>query len=232
MAISSDNSRIFGAHIRTLRKRQGLTLVEVSGRAGLAASTLSKVENGHISLTYDNLLRLADGLGVDFARLFPDPVGDGSVTGGPVGGLARLTVTRAAERPSLPAGLYGYEPLAAGMTRKIMDPTVVRVRARSLDQFGRLVSHGGEEFVYVIAGTVELHTEHYAPVRLEAGDSVYFDATMGHAYLSCSEEDATILNICAGAHGYGAILDAVRTAQNPSRSEPQSAPEAADDPVR
>ncbi len=43
-----------------------------------------------------------------------------------------------------------------------------------------------------------MHLEFYAPIRLEAGDSVYFDGRMGHAYVSVSEADAQILNICAG----------------------------------
>ena len=82
-----------------------------------------------------------------------------------------------------------------------MDPTFVRVTARSIDEFPDLIRHPGEELVYVISGVVELHAEFYAPIRLEAGDSVYYDASMGHAYVSVGEEDATILNICCGTGG-------------------------------
>jgi transcriptional regulator with XRE-family HTH domain len=212
--LASDRNRLFGRRVRALRKARGLTLVELAGASGLAASTLSKVENGHISLTYDNLIRLADGLAVDLARLI-EPAGD-SPSGAPPSGrpMARFTVTRAQERPKLPIDVYGYEPLVTGLTHKLMDPTFVRVKARQVEDFPRLIAHPGEEFVYVLSGAIEVHTEHYAPTRLEAGDCVYFDAGMGHAYVTVSEEDATILNICAGAHGSEPILEAVRNARN------------------
>lgn len=205
----ADHTRAFGQHVRRLRTARDMTLVELGAACGLAPSTLSKVENGHISLTYDNLIRLADGLAVDLARLI-----DPQAAARTPNGLARCTVTRAAERPKLPAGIYAYEPLAAGLTRKIMDPTIVRVHARAREDFYKLVSHSGEEFIFVLSGEIELHTEHYAPIRLAAGDSIYFDATMGHVYVSVSEEDATILNICAGAHGEGSILAAVEDARS------------------
>ncbi|MEQ8700407.1 MAG: helix-turn-helix domain-containing protein [Bauldia litoralis] len=208
--MASDRNRIFGRHVKALRKDRGLTLVALAGASGLAASTLSKVENGHISLTYDNLIRLAAGLGVDLARLFKPEGQAGADRPAP---SARFTVTRADDRPRLPLDVYGYEPLVAGLTSKLMDPTFVRVRARSIDEFPTLVSHGGEEFVYVLSGAIEVHTEHYAPTRLETGDSIYFDASMGHAYLTVSEEEATILNICAGAHPDQPILASVREAR-------------------
>ena len=39
-----------------------------------------------------------------------------------------------------------------------------------------VVAHGGEEFAYVLEGTVVVHTEHYAPAVLKAGESIYFDS--------------------------------------------------------
>ena len=39
-------------------------------------------------------------------------------------------------------------------------------------------SHEGEEFILVLKGLVELHTEFYEPARLEAGDSAYIDSGM------------------------------------------------------
>lgn len=194
--------------------------MELAGASGLAASTLSKVENGHISLTYDNLIRLAAGLEVDLAELFK-PNGGGADRQAP---MARYTVTRAQDRPRLPLDVYGYEPLVSGLTSKLMDPTFVRVRARHIDEFPRLVSHAGEEFVYVLSGAIEVHTEHYSPTRLEAGDSIYFDASMGHAYITVSDEEATILNICAGAHPDQPILASVREARAAAAASKKETP--------
>jgi transcriptional regulator with XRE-family HTH domain len=185
----------FGMRLRRLRQAAGLTLKDLAERAGLAISTISKIENDRMSPTYDVLLRLASGLAIDLSALLEGPAPAAPQA------LGRLDVTRAEARLKHPTGTYVYEPFATGLTRKGMDPTFVRVTARSIDEFPALIRHPGEELVYVISGTVELHAEFYAPIRLEAGDSVYYDATMGHAYISVGPEDATILNICCGTGG-------------------------------
>jgi transcriptional regulator with XRE-family HTH domain len=58
-----------GAAIRAMRKRSGLTLTELASRTGLAVSTLSKLEMGHVSASYDKLMLISKGLGVDMASL-------------------------------------------------------------------------------------------------------------------------------------------------------------------
>lgn len=185
----------FGTRLRRLRQAAGLTLKQLAERAGLAISTISKIENDRMSPTYDVLLRLAGGLAIDLSSLLEGPAPSAAR---PIG---RLDVTRASARRKHPTGTYVYEPFATGLTRKAMDPTFVTVTARSIDEFPDLIRHPGEELVYVVSGVVELHAEFYAPIRLEAGDSVYYDATMGHAYISVGTDDATILNICCATGG-------------------------------
>ncbi len=58
-----------------------------------------------------------------------------------------------------------------------------RSRAKSLDEFGDLVRHAGEEFAFVLDGAVVFHSEFYAPVVLNRGEGVYIDSNMGHAYV-------------------------------------------------
>lgn len=182
-----------GANLRRLRAEAGMSVKEMASGAGLAASTISKIESEQMSPTYDVLLKLAGGLGTDLSTLILPP----SPTGGIPQPTGRLDVTRAAERRKLPAGVYTYEPLAISLRDKAMDPTFVEVNARDISEFPELIRHPGEELVFVISGSIELHLEFYAPVRLNAGDSVYFDASMGHAYISIGQENARILNICA-----------------------------------
>ncbi len=186
----------FGAQLRRLRRSTGRTLKEVADAAGLAVSTVSKIETGRMSPTYDVLLKLARGLDIDMTTLLNGPKPEVATAR-----MGRLDVTRASERKHHPTGAYVYEPLGTGLTLKEMDPTFVTVTARSIDDFDELIRHPGEELVFVLSGAVELHAEFYAPIRLEAGDSVYYDAGMGHAYISVSDEDATILNITAGMKG-------------------------------
>ena len=174
-----------GVRVRELRKSRGWTLEQAAQQAGLARSTLSKIENGQMSPTYDALKKLAVGLQISFPQLFTPPVKD-QVNG-------RMTLTKSGEGAAHITTTYEHELLADGLTKKQMLPYRARVRARSIDEFDGWVRHDGEEFLYVLTGVVRLYTEFYEPIDMRRGDSAYYDASMGHNVISISEEDATIL---------------------------------------
>lgn len=171
--------------VRTLRLRAGLTLNELSRNAQVAASTISKIESGQLSPGYDVILRLAEGLGVDVAELFKP-----AVAAAPTG---RRGVTRKGQGQVHDAGRYAYEALAGDVARKDFLPLVATIKARSRDEWSELPAHEGEELVYVLSGRVIVYSEHYEPLELDAGDSVYFDSRSGHALVSSSPQDAQIL---------------------------------------
>jgi len=200
-----------GDHIRSVRKRLGLTLAELGERTGLAVSTLSKLEKGHVSLSYDKLMLLSRGLGVDMAELLLDAgTGGGSgpaPSGPPPGGGGRRVVQRAGEGQAVQTRCYGQLYLAAELLNKRFTPMIAEVHARTMDEFraefGDFIRHPGEEFAYVLEGAVAFHTELYAPVILQAGDSVYFDSDMGHAYLKAAEGRCRLVASCAPRQGQG-----------------------------
>ena len=64
-----------GARVRELRKARNWTLEQAARQAGLARSTLSKIENGLMSPTYDALKKLAVGLEITVPQLFTPPAG-------------------------------------------------------------------------------------------------------------------------------------------------------------
>ena len=174
-----------GLRVRDLRKARGWTLEQAAVQAGLARSTLSKIENGQMSPTYEALKKLAEGLSISVPQLFTPPVQ--AQAGG------RLAVTRSGEGQAHATTTYEHELLAGALTRKRMLPYRARIRARRMEEFDGWVRHDGEEFLYVLTGVVRLYSEFWEPVDLRRGDSAYYDATMGHNVVSVSEEDATIL---------------------------------------
>lgn len=193
-----------GDHIRSTRKRLGLTLADVSARTGLAVSTLSKLEKGNVSLSYDKLMLLSKGLGVDMAELLVDAP---SARATPPGGGGRRVVQRAGEGQVVQTRSYGQVYLAAELLNKRFTPMIAEPRARTMEEFraefGDFIRHPGEEFAYVLEGEIEFHSELYAPVLLKAGDSLYFDSEMGHAYLKASEGPCRLVASCAPRHGAG-----------------------------
>jgi quercetin dioxygenase-like cupin family protein len=74
-----------------------------------------------------------------------------------------------------------------------MHPFVNRTTAHDLAQVGGLSGHAGEEFLHVLQGPVLLISETYHPLRLETGDSLYFDASDPHAYLTDPGTEAVFL---------------------------------------
>lgn len=174
-----------GARVRDLRRARSWTLEQAAREAGLARSTLSKIENGQMSPTYDALKKLAAGLGLTIPQLFT-PAPRVEVNG-------RMAVTRAGEGTGHLTVTYEHQLLGGALTHKRMLPYRARIRARRLEEFGGWVRHDGEEFLYVLTGTVRLFTEFYEPVDMRRGDSAYYDAAMGHNVISTSAEDATIL---------------------------------------
>ncbi|MBW4983437.1 XRE family transcriptional regulator [Mameliella sp. CS4] len=174
-----------GRRVRDLRKERNWTLEQAARQAGLARSTLSKIENGQMSPTYDALKKLAVGLEITVPQLFTPPQQD-KVNG-------RMVVTRSGEGQSHATATYEHDLLAETLTRKKMLPYRARVRARRMEEFDGWVRHDGEEFLFVLTGVITLYTEFYEPIEMKRGDSAYYDATMGHNVISVSPEDATIL---------------------------------------
>ena len=179
--------------IRDVRIAKGLSLRALSARAGLPYSTLSKLENGKMALTYDKLIRLAQALNVDLKDILISP--EGRQTQVAVG---RRSVTRAGEGLDADSEKHLHHYPAADLLGKIMTPIIIDVQARSVEELGGLVRHSGEEYLYVLQGTMELHSDLYAPLVLAAGDSVYFDSGMAHGYVRTSTEVCTVLTVCAG----------------------------------
>ena len=180
-----------GPALRALRRRLNLTLSEVAGKTGLSVSALSKAERNQLSLTYDKLVQLSRGLDVDITVFFD---GDGAQA---EAGAGRRSINRANDGQVIDTHNYHYVYLSMDLLRKKFVPIIADVRARSLEEFGAPVRHPGEEFAFVVEGTVAIHTEHYAPAVLKAGESMYFDSGMAHAYVAQGDGPCRVLSICS-----------------------------------
>lgn len=191
---TAPNSRHeLGQRIREIRNERGLTLQEVSKATDIARSTLSKIENGVMSPTFDILQKLASGFNLDIAALFT-PTQTQT-------GVGRRSFTRNGSGPALVGKHYIHQALASDISRKHILPFRTTVQARKISDFKTLISHEGEVFLFVVSGTIMFHTELYAPLQMEAGDSIYFDSMMPHAIISLSKEDADIIWVCDNVKG-------------------------------
>jgi len=184
-----------GAVIRGIRTRNDWTLKEMSAKSGIPVSTLSKVEHDRLTLSYDKLQQLSRRLNIRMADLFAEgeeesvPRVTGRRSVGTLESAVRVTTDN-----------YDYHYLCTDLRQKRMIPILTRIRAHSAREFGELVRHQGEEFIYVLEGRIEVHSEFYDPVTLDVGQGIYIDSSMGHAYVVAEGcDEALVLGVCSSA---------------------------------
>ncbi|KAB7632976.1 MULTISPECIES: helix-turn-helix domain-containing protein [Stenotrophomonas] len=192
----SPKSPTLGTLLRGLRTRQGWTLKEMSEHTEIPLSTLSKIEHDRLTLTYDKLQHLSQRLNLRMSELFSEPESDSA----PKPVTARRSLGSLDKALRVQTDNYDYYYLCTELRRKRMIPILTKVRAKTTAEFGELVRHPGEEYVHVIEGRIQVHTEFYDPVVLETGQGIYIDSQMGHAYIvDTGCEEAVLLAVCASA---------------------------------
>lgn len=184
-----------GKLVRAERRRRNWTLRQMSERVGIPLSTLAKVEQDRLSLTYDKLQQMSSRLGLSMAEFLAQ--GSAAETSSTATITARRSPTGPASTVYVDTPNYNYQYLCADLRDKRMVPILARIRAHSPEEFGELIRHKGEEFVYVLEGCIEVHLQFYTPLRLQAGQGVYLDSTMGHGYIAKDCESALVLAVCS-----------------------------------
>ncbi|TAK55694.1 MAG: XRE family transcriptional regulator [Gammaproteobacteria bacterium] len=189
-----DQFRQIGQSIRQQRKLKGLTLMQLAGVVGISQATLSKIENGQTRLSYDYVKRLAASLETPVATLLGTAeIGTATFDERPP--VARRAFTASGTGSRHDTARLEFESLCDELKITSNVYFKVLVRARSLEEFGALSQHPGEEFFMVLRGEVLFHSEYYKDLPMKTGDSVCFDAMMGHAYVATSADTPQLLMV-------------------------------------
>lgn len=181
-----------GVAVRKLRLAKGWTLQELSDKSGVPLSTLSKLELGQSSLTYDKILRICSALDIDPGLSI---LQQASATPSP---SARRAVVRRGEGETLPFGDHMAKVCAQDLLSKAFTPMVVTLQPTD----GRRQTLPGEAYLHVLTGTALLHTDVYAPLKLNPGDAIFFDGSTEHRLHSASSEPCTALLVISGDEGF------------------------------
>ena len=203
-----------GALLRGVRNREGWTLKQMSEKSGIPVSTLSKVEHDRLTLTYDKLYQVAQRLGMRMSELFAESNEDA-----PTAVTARRSLGDMDHAVRVETQNYDYYFLNTDLRRKRMIPVISKIRAKTSKEFGELVHHTGEEFIYVLSGTVIVNTEYYDSVTLTPGQSIYIDSGMGHAYLAAEgcDEAVVLAVMSSGEEDLTESLMTLHDAQNAAK---------------
>ena len=181
-----------GPRLRKVRKRQGVTLDALAELTGLTKGYLSKIETGKKVPPIATLSRIADAVDCEIAYFFRDPEDGERVED-------RISVIRAGQRPQVVRGGssfgYDYRSLAHGYVDKAMNPFVFTFPANV--QGEAYFEHDGEELIFILDGVVEFEIGGKV-LKLETGDSVYFDSSLPHRGRSIGGADAQALVVIYG----------------------------------
>ncbi|MBU0738294.1 MAG: XRE family transcriptional regulator [Alphaproteobacteria bacterium] len=162
-----------GHEVRTYRKKLGITVADLAAATGMSVGMLSKIENGNISPSLTTLQALSKALGMpitSFFRGFEEPKSASFVKAGEGVNLERRG-TRAGHHYSL---LGHIENNTSGV---VVEPYLITLNAES-DVFPTF-QHEGMEFLYMLEGEV-VYRHGDSLYRMQAGDSLFFDADAPH----------------------------------------------------
>ncbi len=149
-----------GNRIKSIRKRKGLTLQDLSEKSGMSATAISAIERNVSSPTVNTLASIGKALGESLSSL----LGETEIS---------HVVTRAngRERPATLARSADLQSLAAGVPGQRFLP-MIGILAPGATSGDGLINHRGDDFLFVVKGSLDVESNGEA-IRLGEGDSLY-----------------------------------------------------------
>jgi transcriptional regulator with XRE-family HTH domain len=187
------------SRVKALRKKNGWRLHDLSEKTGISVATLSKLENCKTKLNFTTVNKLAQGIGVAVTDLTSPGLAHTKDTTMTLGGGGVVFETRDVD----------YEVLCADYTGGNQGYAKLSVKARTLDPNLPWHRHPGKEFIYVLKGILVLHTEDREQITLKSGDSLLFDSSIGHHYISAGRGETQLL-LSLSLQGYSNVIETLR----------------------
>ena len=208
-----------GTNLRRLRSLRDWNLSKLAKETGLPQSTLSKVEHGKMSLNFEKLVLIANVLEADISELFASSARIAKRSQP----TARRTIHRSRDTEPKVHENYEFAYLCTELKDRLMVPILLKVGDRSQSSVEdsneaiELTHVVGERFAYVLSGEVEFISNQYETTLLKAGDSLYIDAAMPHAFVAPNGKQGEILAVVASDDRE--YLDFVRRAAAEGRAD-------------
>ena len=175
-----------GRRLKSLRREKGLSLEELAEQTGFEARLLAKIEAAEVYPQLGTMIKLSKALDAAFGQII-------SGAGNRPWAITRMKDRKTVLRSTTGSGeqhIYAYKGLAPEVKGRSMEPLIVQLQESPEKEVS---CHDGEEFIYVLRGTVllELASDRY---ELEPGDSAYYLSNTPH-WLAAKQNTATILAV-------------------------------------
>lgn len=181
----SDQIRQIAERIKELREISGLSIVDLSKEFGVSTEEYENYESGKNDIPVSFLYEIANRFNVELTSLLT----------GDAPRLSTYALVRKGKGVKVERREhYEYQSLAYNFIHKKAEPFLVTVKPSSADEPVHFNSHPGQEFNYVIEGTMKVVINN-TEIVLEEGDSLYFDSTAKHGMKSIGDKEAKFLAI-------------------------------------
>ena len=185
-----DTSKIVGEKIKSLRESKSISREEMSERSGLAVEQIERIENNVDLPSLAPLIKIARVLGVRLGPFLDDQAETGPAICRHAGGNDTISFSNNAIQSRKH---MEYHALAKSKADRHTEPFIIDVAPTDDNDFV-LSTHEGEEFIYVLEGTMEISYGHDTYL-LEAGDSIYYDSIVPHHVHAYQGQAARILAV-------------------------------------
>ena len=172
-----------GSRLRELRELSKVTVEDMADYLKMPVEKYNCYEGGKLDIPASSLIEIARKLDVDMGLLLT----------GREPKMNIFTVTRAGEGVEMERRKqYDYQSLAGKFVHKKAEPFIVTIKPRN----GTLsnYSHPGQEFEYVLEGTLKIHI-HDHEIVLNTGDSIFFDSSYKHAMEALNDKPVKLLAV-------------------------------------
>ncbi len=188
------SANIVGHRIKTIREKRQMTIEDLAaaipGDAAANVKLVESLERGDLVPSLTPLLQIARALGVRLGSFLDDQTGNAIVMtkSRDVAETSRFVGSNLGEQQAELA----FHSLAANKADRHMEPFLIDVQPHSGEAV--LSTHEGEEFIFVLEGSIELAYGKETH-RVEAGDSIYYDSIVPHHLHAAGDRTAKILAV-------------------------------------
>ena len=180
-----------GLTLRQHRMNQNLSIKELSARSGVAGSTISQIETGKTSPNLLTLKSICNALDIPVFSLFLEDESD------------KIQLVRSTDQETFIRNVSNGQALKESLIiqgKNEMYAAIVEVPPHT--DSGAYSHHGGEEFVYVLEGSLHYDMEDHDIYLLNQHDTIYYPNYIGHRWENHSDETAKILMVSTAPYKF------------------------------